>query len=288
MVILLLALTVIAHGCVRQPQASHERVGVLGRYPMTPATLQQWKLPKKLREISGLAVSDDGQLFAVADEEAIVYQIDYDDGHLVKAFALGKPTVKGDFEGIAAVGGEFFLTTSDGDLFRFREGDDGERVDYTRTETGLGEHCEIEGLAARAGELLFLCKEVRSQDILDSLAIFRWSTDTGTRQHDGYIALPEADILQQVGKKRLSPSGLAVDAATGNLVIVAARQKVLAELSPVGELVQAMRMPLKGRHRQAEGIEFSRSGRLLISDEGGSRRARIAIYGVDAPGDRNE
>ena len=41
MVILLLALTVIAHGCVRQPQASHERVGVLGRYPMTPATLQQ-------------------------------------------------------------------------------------------------------------------------------------------------------------------------------------------------------------------------------------------------------
>jgi len=102
------------------------------------------------------------------------------------------------------------------------------------------------------------------------------------------IELPVAKILDRVGREHLNPSGLAVDAATGNLVLVAAQQKVLVEINPDGRLVQALRMPLRSRHRQAEGIEFSHSGQLLISDEGGDRRARIAVYSETEPGEMSE
>ena len=251
-------------------------VGVLGRYPMTKQSMQQWKLPGKLREISGLALSANGRVFAVADEKAIVYELDIAEGKIEKAFALGKPTKKGDFEGIAIIGASFFLTTSDGEIYRFSEGEDGERVDYRRFETGIGRHCEIEGLAALRENLLLLCKTLRSK-ALDRLAIFLWSTVDETLAAD-LIELPESEILRQLDVKRLNPSGLAVDELTGHLLLVAAQQRALVELAPTGQLIQAITMPLGDRHRQAEGIAITRAGQLMISDEGGRGRARIALY----------
>ena len=279
-VIILCAVSLCAQACEKQGPEPHERIGALGRYPMTADSMQQWKLPRRLREISGLAISAKGHLFAHADEEAIVYQLDYEKSNLIKAFALGDPTVRGDFEGLAVIGDEFFLTTSDGEIFRFAEGEDGDRVAYERMETGLGKHCEIEGLAAIGQQLLLLCKDVRSTKLIENLAIFFWdvSTESGP---ESVIELPEREILDTVKKKRINPSGLAVDPTTGNLLIVAAHQKVLLEITPTGELVQAMRMLLPRRHRQAEGIEVSLPGQLIISDEGGSHRARVAVYEPD-------
>ena len=54
-----------------------------------------------MREISGLTLTDDDRLFGIADEEAIVYELDSTEGRLVKTFALGDPVVLGDFEGLA-------------------------------------------------------------------------------------------------------------------------------------------------------------------------------------------
>ena len=127
----------------------------------SPSGLQQWALPDSLREISGLALTGDDRLLAVNDEEAIVYEIDYDDGRLVKAFALGEPTLRGDFEGIAVLGGRVWLMTSDGVLYVADEGGDGERVAYQRYVTKLGDKCELEGLAEIQvrGTLALLCAE---------------------------------------------------------------------------------------------------------------------------------
>jgi hypothetical protein len=41
------------------------------------------------------------------------------------------------------------------------------------------------------------------------------------------------------------------------------------------------------RHRQAEGIEITRDGRLLIADEGGRGRARLAVYRLDNGNNKN-
>jgi hypothetical protein len=79
----------------------------------------RWNLPKRLDEISGLALSTDDRLFAHDDGNAASStRIDWHRGRIVKGFALGDPPVKDDFEGIAIAGTDFYLVTSGGVLYR--------------------------------------------------------------------------------------------------------------------------------------------------------------------------
>ena len=121
------------------------------------------ELPRRLREISGLATTADHRLLAHNDEAGIVFEIDARDGSVVKEFQLadvGDP-VAGDFEGIAVAEGRIYLVTSSGRLYEFHEGADDESVLFTAHATGAGRDCEIEGLAydERARELLLMCKD---------------------------------------------------------------------------------------------------------------------------------
>jgi uncharacterized protein YjiK len=239
---------------------------------------QQWKLPKRLREISGLALTADQRLLAITDEEAIVYEIDYDNGSLVKAFALGDPTLRGDFEGIAVVGDVIWLMTSDGDLIATKEAGDGERVSFTRYETGLGRYCELEGLGQDAEhQKLFLgCKESKKKR--DELKIFEVSVANLPPTQTADVEFSEQALAEKVGKKHMRPSALAIDPDSGNRVMLAANHRALITLAPGGALIDAIILPGKGRHKQAEGLEITRDGRLLIADEGGNGRGRLAVY----------
>ena len=90
---------------------------LLDGFSLDAESMKQWRLPDRLNEISGLALTSNGRLFAVGDEVAIIYELDYDRGRIVKRFALGKPVVKGDFEGIAVVDDLIYLTTSAGRVY---------------------------------------------------------------------------------------------------------------------------------------------------------------------------
>lgn len=256
-----------------------EATSVLSQFPLTEEYSLQWRLPDRLNEISGLALGPDGRLFGVADELAIIYELDYDEGRIVKVFAFGETTVRGDFEGIAVMHERFFLTTSNGDIYVGPEGADGERVPFESFTTGLGERCEIEGLAQLPDEdsLLLVCKRLRRGSDLRRLQVFSWSAAEASLLNDS-MELPERDILRRLRVDRFSPSGIAVDPQSGNLIIIAARQYALAELSRDGTLIDARILPLARRHRQAEGIALSEGGKLLIADEGGNHRARLALY----------
>jgi len=239
---------------------------------------KQWKLPKRLREISGLALTPDERLLGVADERAIGYELDYQEGKIIKSFALGDPPVRADFEGIAVLGDTIWLMTSDGLLFAAAEGADGRSVPYQKYDTDHGDYCELEGLAQdrATATLLLVCKQVKSKH--DDLMIFEWSASIDGIEHNRDVAVPEALIIGIIDKKRISPSGIAVDPQTGERVLVAARQGALVRLTAGGGLSEAILLKKKGRHKQAEGIEMTRDGRLLIADEGGGGRARLAVY----------
>jgi uncharacterized protein YjiK len=258
--------------------------GILGRYEFSAETAQRWRLPDKLNEVSGLALTEDQRLLAVADELAIVYELDYSAGRLIKAFALGDPTLRGDFEGIAWSGERVWLVTSDGVLYEAREGEDGERVAYREYETDLGKRCEIEGLTYRKsdGMLLLLCKKIRKKSGLESLAIFAWSPSGRDTVSEKTIALPDRDIAVALRMNRLNPSGIAIDEPSGNLLIVAARQRAVIELDGGGSLRSTGLLPPVA-HRQAEGIAILPSGDILIADEGGGHRARLAVYSPADP-----
>lgn len=256
-------------------------IPVLDRYSLDSDSVTQWRLPDRLNEISGLAMTADGRLLAVDDEVAIIYEIDYDSGKLVKAFALGKPVIEGDFEGIAVADDLVYLTTSSGRVYFFAEGADGQRVTFDNFDSGLGDHCEIEGLVQSIDNtrLYFLCKKARKKSKVRRLSLFAWDIAGRQLLPDESIVLPEEAIMRQLRIDRFSPSGITIDRQTGNRIIVASRQRVLVEITKAGKLV-ATRY-LGARHKQAEGIEIAIDGRLLIADEGESHRARLAVYKQD-------
>jgi len=254
-----------------------------------PGDFKQWRLPRRLREISGLALTPDERLLAVTDEEGIVYELDYQGGRVVKSFAVGEPLVRADFEGIAVLQDQVWLMTSDGRLLAAAEGADGRSVGYRSFDTGHGAYCELEGLAQdrTAGTLLLACKETRSGK--DQLMIFEWLATAAGIEYVGEAGLPEAAIAAKLDGKRINPSGVAVDPASGERVLIAARQAALVRLTADGVLSEAIILKKKGRHMQAEGIEMTRDGRMLIADEGGDGRARLAVYATVLPGtDDNE
>lgn len=262
----------------------------LDTYPLTQESMLQWKLPGRLSEISGLALSPDGRLFAVADEIAAVYELDYQKGKIIKGFAFGKPVVRGDFEGITYFDGKIWLTTSAGEIFSGPEGADGEQMPYQRYTTGLGDSCEIEGMTAQAGtsSLILICKELRKGSTLDGLAMFRWSVREKRIDQKATIRLPEASILRQLKVNRFNPSGITISPHGDSFIIVASRQRALVELGPGGELLMARPLPLTGMHRQPEGIEITGDARLLIADEGGSHKARLAVYWQQGAKEEND
>lgn len=252
----------------------------LNGFPLDSESLQQWKLPKKLKEISGLALTPDDRLFTVTDEKAIVYELDYQQGEIVKAFSLGNPTVHGDFEGIAILNDVFYLVTSKGRIYATAEGNDGDRMQYKSYKTGLGKLCEIEGLAQdrQSDTLLLACKKSKVKGKGGKLSVFVWSPSTGKVLREREITIPEDDIVAKLDQKHINPSGIAVHPGTANLYLIASRQRAIIDMKPNGELINAIILPLADRHRQAEGIEITRDGRLLIADEGGKKKARLSVY----------
>lgn len=249
---------------------------------------RQWKLPKRLREISGLALTPDERLLAVADEKAVVYELDYQEGKIIKSFAFGDPVVRGDFEGIAVLDDTVWLMTSDGLLFAAKEGPDGRSVRYRKFDTGHGDYCELEGLAQdrAAATLMLACKEAKSKK--NELMIFVWSVSNDGIEHVRDVTVPERSITGIIDKKRISPSGIALDPQTGDWVVVAARQDALFRLTANGALSKAIILEKKGRHKQAEGIEITRDGRMLIADEGGDGRGRLAVYSSTKQGNQEK
>jgi len=243
------------------------------------APLHQWRLPNELREISGLAVSPDGRLFAHNDEFAIIYEIDTSSGRVVGSFGVGTPE-RGDFEGLAITpDGAFWLTTSDGQVLRFNAGDNGARVPFEQFDSGLRETCEIEGLAYLEGEqnLIFACKENHERAMRRTIAFYAWSPggDAATL----WRSVPESEIVDAVEARRFRPSSIEFDPERERWLVLSAFQPVLAEFDNAGNLRSARR--LHSDHIQAEGLTVLPDGSLVIADEGGDGRAMLSIY---APG----
>jgi hypothetical protein len=243
------------------------------------------KLPKVLREISGLTL-EDGRALAHNDERGVIYRIDYEAGRVVSRFSMDDG-VKGDFEGIAVADGRLYLVTSRGEIFETRPGGDDEQVPYVRHAEQLD--CEVEGLTfdPRRRMLLVACKNLpgKRRDIV----LHAW--DPERRAYDpSPILLLEAsrlkdflDTLKLSGDpiEKVQPTGITI-ARNGNLVLVAARQYLLLELTPEGDPVAAVRLD-PAVQRQAEGIAIDRQGRLLVGSEGdgkGDRKTRgvLSIY----------
>ena len=235
------------------------------------------KLPRRLDEASGLAVTTDGRVFMHGDERAVVYQVDPAEGTVLKEFSLGVPVLSGDFEGIAIAGDRFFLINSQGLLLEFHEGAEDESVSFRGVDTGLSNRCEVEGLAFEPATqaLVAACKTVPRRDE-DFIVLYRIGLADLSVEAEP-LRVPLGD-LETVGlPSRFAPSGVEVDPEVGTLILISARQEAILEITGAGQVVSAFHLGSR-RHPQAEGISFLPDRTLLLADERQNGRARLTAY----------
>ncbi|MFI4933961.1 MAG: hypothetical protein ACHP7N_05050 [Caulobacterales bacterium] len=240
---------------------------------------RRWPLPRKLREISGLALTPDGRVMGHDDEAAVVFELDIERGEVVKRFALGDPAPRDDFEGLAIGGnGDFYLTSSTGFLYRFREGEDRARVDFDLFDTGLRNVGEVEGLAFQSAEerVIFACKINYSAAMQGALSLHAWAPWTPEQPARPWLTLPAYAFARAVGAKSFHPSAFEIDARSGRLIVLAALENAMIELDAEGTLLAARR--LGPHHRQPEGVTILADGALVIADEGGDAHSMMTRY----------
>lgn len=241
--------------------------------------VQQFFLPPGLSEISGLAVASAETVYAHNDEYGIVYEIDLRQEKVIKAFALGRPTVKGDFEDIAVRGDYVYLLTSDGRIFEAPKGEHRKRVHYNVYDTGVEDRCETEGLAngPTEDEFLILCKKPHQAALKERLVIYAWNLRDHLPTVKAWLDVPLDGLVEELDQATFHPSAFVWRRETSALLIFSAKNHIAIETHQQGRLISRTRLR-KDLHPQPEGLALMPDGRLIVSDEGQRGRGKISVY----------
>jgi uncharacterized protein YjiK len=238
-------------------------------------------LAPSLREASGLTPAGATSLFTHNDEYAIIYEINQTDGTVIRAFALGRPTLRGDFEGVAILAERLYLVSSDGRVFETAPAAHRTRARFNVYDTGVGDHCEVEGLSLGRtdDELLLLCKLQKDALLQGRLQIFAWSLASRLAPARLLVDTPFLSVMSKSAASDFRPSDLARDPADGTLYVLSVSGAVLA----IDDRGAARGyLPLdRERHPQPEGLALLSDHSLVIADEGGRKDGRLTIYRRD-------
>jgi len=237
-----------------------------GKFSATLQPASRHALPGALVEISGLAPTGSGRVYAHTDESASIFEIDIASGEIVSTFSLGRPAALGDFEAIALKDGVLALAASTGVIYEATLDPRKRSLAFRTIDTGLGSVCEIEGVAPTAapGGYFLVCKSMKNR-----LVIYEWSRERGA------FRLIDRKLRGAVPKpKEFRATDLVVDAARGAFLILDSRAGAILEVAMDGGKTRYWR--LGGEHRQAEGLALLDDGRLLVADEGKIGEGRIA------------
>lgn len=254
--------------------------GSLSDYDLSSLTPERVNLPSELLEVSGITFTDDNRMFAHGDEDGDIFEIDPLTGKIIKKFYLGSLLVaKGDFEDITYVDGKFYLIESNGKLYEFTEGNNGEFVKYKTYKTFLTGKNDVEGLCYdnETNTLLLACKESGGKEYGKDKTVYSFSLDNLELDEVPRFIISAKDIRNNSVEGKFNPSGIAKNPLSGTFYIIAARGNTLLEVSKSGEILDQADLPEK-IHIQAEGIAFKNDGTLFISNEGKDKQAYFVVY----------
>ncbi len=237
-------------------------------------------LPNDLREISGLTYLENDILAAVQDEKGIIYHIDISKNEIVSKFRFAK---NNDYEGIEIAQNHYYIISSDGDLYSLNI-DEIEDPNTVKLETPLSAKNDVEGLAydAQNQQLLIACKgdpKTKNSNPLGK-AVYAFSLKDKslnliyTVSRDSLIKNLDQNKTKDV---KFSPSAIAVHPITGDVFILSHVDKYLIALTKKGRIKSVAKLDPR-IFKQPEGICFSPSGTLYISNEGKASKGNILQF----------
>jgi uncharacterized protein YjiK len=247
------------------------------------------RLPKVLREVSGVTWVDERTIACVQDEVGSLFFVDLRGERPVREVPFGPP---GDYEGLARVGEAYWVLRSDGVLLQLEAR--GPQLVIAATHRLLLPHQEYEGLCfdpvRRA--LLVLPKDLVGDgpDGKAQVGVHAFDLATGAFQPEPVLVLQRRVVQEQLerlgvalpvrttskGKERpvlkLHCSEIAVLPGSDDLLVLSAVDHLLLRIAPDGS-VRGARSLDAAQLPQPEGMTVLADGRLLVASEGGKGRA---------------
>lgn len=235
-------------------------------------------LDDDLIEISGLTYLENNILAAVQDEKGIIYHIDINKNEIVYKFKFAKNK---DYEGIEMAQNFYYIISSDGDLYSLNRNE----IEDPRTvifDTPLNVKNDVEGLAYDAHNklLLIACKGDPKTKLNKpkGKAVYAFSLKNNSFELIYTINTNSlTKFLDKSKDVKFSPSAIAVHPITRDIFILSYVDRYLIALTKKGELKAAVKLDSR-LFKQPEGICFSPTGTLFISNEGKGSKGNILKF----------
>ena len=265
---------------------------------------KEWKLPKKLVEISGLSTIDENRLACVQDEKGNVYVFNLTSGEVESKIDFGDD---GDYEGIELIGNDAWVLKSNGTLFEVSNFLNEENPASTKHTTELSKKNDAEGLAYDpvSHSLLIACKGhpfVEEKEGKEFKALYSFDLKSKKLNLNPFLLI-EMDTIKyyknyntmtQLGIELLAyfddskgdlsfqPSGLATHPVTGHFYILGSVGNLLMVFSRENEMLAMIKLRSK-YFAQPEGLCFGPDGKLYIANEGNEKAATILLFEPEKP-----
>jgi len=248
-----------------------------------------YRLPSYLEEISGISCFKNNKIACVQDEHATIYIFNTKKGKVTSKIDFGK---NGDYEDIAIVGNNAYVLRSDGTLFKVENFEESKKIKVVKIKTPLSNKNDTEGLVfdKNTNSLLIASKAsptIKKEELYTGFkTIYRFNLKNNKliEQPFRLIDLSITDSLKDRGRienfsietaKKLNlieddssfhPSGIAIHPFNNNLYIISSVEKLLIVMNDTGEILNIIKLENR-LFNQPEGISFSKTGDLFISNE---------------------
>jgi uncharacterized protein YjiK len=258
-------------------------------------------LPDYLEEISGMSYYGKGKIACVQDEKAHIYVWNLEQEKISKKYDFGSD---GDYEDIAVVDKTAYILKSDGDIYRIKDFKKKDRK-VRKFNTPLKEKNDCEGIAfdPLSNSLLIACKgspSIDKEKLYEGYkAVYQFDLEEEELGKDPYFLIDlnkldsyiDRNVFNRISvrvAKRLrliesetsfQPSGVAIHPVNGDIYIISSVGKLLIVLNRRGKVQDVKELDEK-LFRQPEGICFSPSGDLFISNEGQGGKGYILKFTI--------
>ncbi|KAA5541685.1 hypothetical protein F0145_20160 [Adhaeribacter rhizoryzae] len=240
------------------------------------AIRQKWEVPAILKEVSGIAFLGNNQFACVQDEAGVIFILNTSTGKIDKQVTFGAAA---DYEGIAMVGRTAYVVRSEGKIFEV-DNIDRKPPRIREYSTGLTKKNNVEGIAydQKQNRLLLVIKGAEA-GTKDYKGIYAFNLQTKKfvaepvfkiNLHDSLLANYKGENLN----KALRPAEIAIDPVTGLIYLIEASNPQLFILNNDGSLKLRYKLD-ETVFGQPEGLTFSPSGDLYISNEGKKEKGNI-------------
>jgi uncharacterized protein YjiK len=232
-----------------------------------------YNLPDVLREVSGIALSNDAKtVFCVQDELGAVFEYDYINEEIKN---IHRFTDIGDFEGISIIGDLVYVLRSDGNIFYFNYKNKKEIKQFMISLNSFN----FESLAYDEINNNFLV--ISKDGVLNKPESKRIVYQFPINKPNETSIVFEVDILKineiiaasltNLGSSDVlfNPSEIAIHPITREIYILSASDRILTIYNNKG-LKSVFPLPAE-LYYKPEGLAFFKNGDLLISSEGDKR-----------------